>query len=311
MSHTNILCTSTPYSILIGQESLWTIFLHVTKMRNVILKEPDSITFIYKYPKLGIGTQLDYKTTTILVRVTSMLLALQVQSAFATNPNYMTDRQVHAVLTYGNKGTIAKATATLTDSANVSWAKSFTGEFILTWDSYGSGAVGSGWLHCKDNSNNIQNSMVVYYYDGNTGLTGLTFAGEQGGSSFSALTIKGTFDSVNSCWTWTRTVGTSFSEDKCIKNFDSGLGEVWSISNSNSNTFLSTSEYAALQYYPASGGGPVNWSSAPGYIYCWDDSPFVTNSVSDWNNWDISPPGSGTACDLIASQFTSAKPIVS
>jgi hypothetical protein len=106
----------------------------------------------------------------------------------------------------------------MTDAANVSWAKAFIGEFILTWDSFGNGGVGSGWMHFKDNSNNIQNSMTLYYYDAFHGTTGLSFAGELGGSAFSALTIRGSFDSVNNCWTWTRTVGTS-SEDKCIRPF--------------------------------------------------------------------------------------------
>ncbi|AIF83250.1 hypothetical protein NTE_01177 [Candidatus Nitrososphaera evergladensis SR1] len=254
---------------------------------------------------------LNYKLITLFVLIAIMLLAVQMQSAFATtNPNKRSDRQMHGVLTWGNKGTVAKATSTLTDQANVSWAKAFTGEFILTWDSFGNGVVGAGWLHYKDNSNNIHNSMASYYYDVFHGTTGLGFAGEEGGSAFSALTLRGTFDSINNCRNWSITLGTSYSENRCISSFDSGLGEVWSISNSGSNTFLSGTEYAGLQYYPATGGGAANWSSSSASEYCWDDSPFVTNLVTDRNNWNVSPPGSGTACDLDARQFTSAKPIL-
>jgi hypothetical protein len=209
-------------------------------------------------------------------------------------------------LTNGNKGTIVKATSTLTDQANVSWAKAFTGEFILTWDSFSSNAVGSGRLHYKDNSNVVRNSMALYYYDFGSGTTGLAFGGEDAGSSFAALTLKGSFD--GSCYDWFRTAG-SYSLDKCIAGFQSGLGEVWSISNSNSNTFSSSTEFTGMQYYPAAGGSATNWSSAPGSIYCHDDGGFTTTFITNWNSWNVAPPGSGTACGGIG--FTSAKPIAS
>lgn len=198
----------------------------------------------------------------IVATIAFMLLAVQAQSAFAVNPNYRTDRQIHGVLTHGNKGTIYESYPTLTNQANVSWAKSFIGEFILTWDSFSSSAVGAGWLHFKHNNDFIQSNMAVYYSDANNGATGFAFYGNDPGSTFSALTLRGFYDSANNCYVWYRTVG-SWSEDKCIRSFSSGLGEIWSISASNSNYFSSSTEYTSLQYYPASGGGATNWSSLP------------------------------------------------
>jgi len=253
---------------------------------------------------------IDHRMTTVLVVVaSSMLLAVQVQSAFATNPNYRTDRQLHAVSTIGNTGTIYKSTpSTLTDKANVSWAKAFIGTHILTWDSFTSNAVGAGWMKIKLNNGNYQSSMSLYYYDANNGFTGLVFEGSESGNTFTATTLQYFYDSTNQCYVWARTVG-SYGEDKCIKNFNKGLGEVWSISNSESNSFSSSTEYTNLKYYPYPSGSPVSWSSAGGgSIYCHNDSPFAANQVTNVNNWDVIPPGSATSC---ANDLTSPKPILS
>lgn len=141
-------------------------------------------------------------------------------------------------------------------------------------------------------NDNIQSTSAVYYHNANTGLTGLTFFGDLSGSSFTATTLRGTFDAANNCWIWFRTVGTS-SENKCIAGFDNGYAEVWSTSASNSNTFGSGT-YSSMQYKPNGAGSFTNWNGAPADLYCMDNSPFVTAQVTNWNAWNVSPPGSGT-----------------
>lgn len=236
----------------------------------------------------------------------SLVIIAQIQFAFATLPNYRTDRQVHGVLTHGNKATILEVKTTLIDKPNVSWAKSFIGEFVLTWDSYTSHAVGAGWMHMRLNSGIIQSSQTLYYYNANNGLTGFVFqGGDPAGSYVSAKTEKGTYDSVNQCYNWNRIVN-AWQELKCLPNFTSGLGEVWSISASQSNTFSSSTEYTGLQY-KSTGGTWTNWSLANGSIYCSDASPFRTNQVTNWNSWNVVPPGTATACS--GSNFTAPKPI--
>jgi hypothetical protein len=101
------------------------------------------------------------------------VLLASIPVASAVNPNNRTDKQVHGILTHGNKGTIQEVKTTLIDEVNMSWAKSFIGEFVLTWDSYASHAVGAGWFHFKHPSGTIQSSQTLYYFNANNGLSGL------------------------------------------------------------------------------------------------------------------------------------------
>lgn len=242
----------------------------------------------------------------IAVGLSILLLLVQFNTAFATTPNYGTDRQLHSLLVQGSKGTVLEVKSTLTNQVDVAWAKSYIAEMVLTWDSFTDSSVGAGWVHMRLNNDNIQSTSAVYYHNANTGTTGLTFFGDPSGSSFTATTLRGTFDSANNCWNWFRTVATS-GEDKCIADFDNGYAEVWSTSASNSNTFGSGTEYSNMQYKPNGAGGFTNWNGASADLYCSDNSPFVTAHVTNWNAWNVSPPGSGTPSGC--SGFTSPKPL--
>jgi hypothetical protein len=68
----------------------------------------------------------------IAIGLAILLLLVQFNTVFAATPNYRSDRQLHAMLVQGNKGTVLEVKSTLTNQADVTWAKSYIAEMVLT-----------------------------------------------------------------------------------------------------------------------------------------------------------------------------------
>lgn len=230
--------------------------------------------------------------TIAAVAMASVLLAAHIP-AMAAIPNYYTSREMHGFNTRGNQAAIQEIKTTLTNKADVVWAKSYIMEMVTTYDRFTDQVAGAGWVHMRLPSDLIQSTSAVYYYNGV--FAGLVFYGDLSGSSFIAKTDRGSFNSGSNCWNWVRTVG-PYSDTKCLVDFDLGYGEVWTTSASEFNTFGTVTEYAGLQYRPSAGGSWTNWSSGGGSFYCWDSSPFKTLTGANVNSWNVIPPGSGTGC---------------